>query len=90
MLPNMILRKARREHEISLAQMGEWLGATSQRVGQWESGDPIPAERASAWRKDDGLPEWIREMARDIEISSLREQNAAINARIDQLDRNIA
>lgn len=82
-----ILRKTRREHEITLAQMGEWLGTTSQRVGQWESGDTMPAERISRWTKDSSVPDWVRQMARDLEIAILKQEHAALGERIAQLER---
>lgn len=86
MAPNTVLWKARREHGASLAQMGLWLGTSGQRVSQWEKGEPIPVERLIAWQQDIALPEWIKEMARSLELADLRERQSAIGARIAQLD----
>ena len=85
MTPAQILRKSRRDRNVTLATMAEWLGTSNQRVSQWESGDAIPAERVSAWIKDETLPDWVRQMAREIEIAALWAEHAALGARIDQL-----
>ena len=87
MSQSLILRKTRRDHEKTLAQMAEWLGTSNQRVSQWESGEPIPAERVNAWIKDETLPDWVRQMARDLEVASLREAHQAIGLRIERLEQ---
>lgn len=87
MTPNFILRKARRDHDATMDQMGEWLGTTRQRVGQWEGGEAMPPERVNAWVKDEALPNWVRQMARDIEIAELKVEHAALGARIAQLEQ---
>jgi hypothetical protein len=87
MAPNTVLWKARREHSATLAQMGRWLGTSGQRVSQWEKGDAVPTDRLIAWQLDSDLPDWVRRMARDLELANLREQQAAIGARINELQQ---
>lgn len=84
-----ILRKARRDHDATLAEIAEWLGTSNQRVSQWESGDAIPAERVTAWIKDEAVPGWVRQMAREIEVAMLKHEHEVLGERIESLAQAI-
>lgn len=89
MTPNQLLRKARKAHDLTLAEMAELLDTSNQRVHQWENGDPIPQERIDNWTKNQDLPEWVRGMAFDIAIASVRQVIEVSSERLNDLENRI-
>lgn len=89
MTPNQLLRKARKDHDLTLAEMATLLDTSNQRVSQWESGDPITQDRIDSWTKDESLPEWVRKMAFDIAIASVRQTIQTSSDRLTELESRI-
>jgi len=81
-MTDQLLRNARRDHDATLAQMAEWLGTSNQRVHQWENGQPIPTERIVSWAADEALPDWVRQMARELLVAQLRKDYEALGERL--------
>lgn len=89
MTPNQLLRKVRKEHDLTLAEMAELLDTSHQRVAQWEGGDPIPQERIDNWTKNEALPDWVRSMAFDLAIASVRQVIQVSEERLTALENRI-
>jgi transcriptional regulator with XRE-family HTH domain len=93
MTPNQIIRKTRREREMSGEELAEVLGLTRARLSQYENGDPIPPERVQAWLDNKQLPDWARTMCLQIWHASIEQQHQTlsdqINALGDLLQRDI-
>lgn len=89
MTPNQLLRKARKDHDLTLAEMAELLDTSNQRVHQWENGDPIPQERIDNWTKNEALPDWVRKMAYGLAIASVRQVVQTSEERLSELETRI-
>ena len=89
MTPNQVLKRTRRFREMTLSQMAECLGLTTQRISQMERGDPIPVERIHEWSNSSGLPEWAHQMAYEMWLSVLEQQQVVISEQIKTLRRTL-
>ena len=89
MTPNQILKKFRREREFTHEQMAEILGLTRARLSQYESGDPIPAERIREWSNSSRLPTWALSMADQMWLAVLEQQQADIRNQIEVLRQSM-
>jgi transcriptional regulator with XRE-family HTH domain len=85
MTPNQILKKVRKERNLSGEQMAEIFGLTRARWSQFESGDPMPIERIRDWSLDSRLPDWARDFARQLWLASLEQQHAALGEQLEQM-----
>lgn len=89
MTPNQVLKRTRRFREMTLSQMAECLGLTTQRISQMERGDPIPVERIHEWSNSSSLPEWAHRMAYEMWLSVLEQQQVVIGEQIKVLRRTL-
>lgn len=89
MTPNQVLKRTRRFREMTLSQMAECLGLTTQRISQMERGDPIPVERIYEWSNSPGLPEWAHRMAYEMWLAVLEQQQLVIGEQIEVLRKTL-
>lgn len=89
MTPQVILRKTRLAHELTLEDMANLLDTSKQRLSQYESGDNIKDEKLTEWAKNDKLPQWVRDMAWQAYIASVRDQIAALSTRLNEIEQHI-
>jgi transcriptional regulator with XRE-family HTH domain len=85
MTPNQILKKFRRNRDMTHEQMAELFGLTRARLSQYESGSPIPPDRIREWANNNRLPDWARNMAYQMWLASLEQQYSAIGDQMQQL-----
>ncbi len=91
MTPGQILKRARREREMTLEQMAEVFGLTRARINQYEtSSQMIPPERIKDWANDPRLPEWARALAYQLWLASLEQQYATIGEQMQVLGQLVA
>ena len=83
--PNQLLRATRRQHNLTLDEIADLLGNSTQRIGQWEKGDPIPLNRIQAWTHNAELPGWVRKMALQMWFISLAQAQAQFEAQLKDL-----
>ncbi len=89
--PNDILRQTRRDQDLTLDEMADWLGVSTQRIGQWENGDVIPLKRIQRWASNTEFPTWLWQMALQMWLASLGltllqfgEQLQALQAQLEK------
>jgi hypothetical protein len=87
MTPNQILKQTRRFHEMTMEQMAQILGLTTQRISQLEKGDAIPVDRIRDWARSSQLPDWASRMADQMWLAALEQQHAAIGEQIAALSQ---
>lgn len=86
MTPGQILKKARREREMTLEQMAEVLGLTRARINQYETSDQqIPADRIKEWVNNPRLPDWARNLAYQLWLGTLEQQHETLGEQMTQL-----
>jgi len=91
MTPGQILKKARREREMTLEQMAEIFGLTRARINQYETSDQmIPAERIKEWCNNPRLPEWARTLSFQLWLATLDQTHEQLGEQMVQLGQLIA
>lgn len=87
---NQILKKTRRDREMTLSAMCDILGVSNQRISQWENGAPVPLERICEWANDERLPDWARAMAHQMWLAAIQQDYARIGTQIADLQKQLA
>lgn len=80
-----ILKTIRHNRGLTLADMAKLLGASNQRVYQWESGENIPLNRIREWLQNPDLPHWAHEMAYQVWIITLQDAHEQLGVQITEL-----
>lgn len=90
MTPGQILKRTRKEREMTLEQMAETFGLTRARLNQYETSDSIPPDRIRDWANNPRLPEWARALAYQLWLATLEQQYATIGEQMTQLGQLVA
>jgi transcriptional regulator with XRE-family HTH domain len=88
--PYQVLKQTRRDRNMTMEQLAETLGLTTQRISQFERGATVPLQRIREWAGDQKLPDWARAMAKQMWLAALEQQYTAIGEQIAALSRVVA
>jgi len=83
-----LIIKARHDHDVTLAELGELFNCTKQYVQQVEKGiNEFPAERIEILASNTKAPEWPRNLAFQLWMLCLIDDYAEMFAHLETLRR---
>ena len=85
---SQLISKARRDHDVTLAEFGELFDCTKQYVQMVEKGrHEFPAERIRILASNTKAPEWARNLAFQLWMLCLIDDYAEMFAQLETLRR---
>jgi len=85
---SQLIIKARRDHDVTLAELGELFDCTKQYIQQVEKGiNEFPAERIEILASNTKAPEWARTLAFRLWLLVLINDYAQIFAQLETLKK---